>query len=150
MAVFSFIRSRSFLTVAIVLLLAGLGGAVYGWYLFNKKASDLKIVKPDYTLTATELFSAFDSNEKDATAKFSGKVVEVSGKVAQVEYSPADSTLSITLREDDQMSGVICTLAKGSAADPGVKTGDLIGIRGQCSGMLMDVLLNNCVITSGK
>jgi hypothetical protein len=150
MAVFSFFKNKTFRITALIVVVLGICGIVYGIFLFNKKASDLNDVKPQFTVSSTELFSDFDSNEKAATAKYAGKVVEVSGKVAQVEFSPADSTVSITLRDDDQLSGVICTLAKHIEKSPEIKTGETISIRGECSGMLMDVLLNNCVLVGKK
>jgi hypothetical protein len=45
------------------------------------------------------------------------------------------------------MSGVICTfhgIAQPSSNE--IKEGEIITVRGVCSGMLMDVLLNDCVI----
>ena len=47
------------------------------------------------------------------------------------------------------MSSVICTFPK--LTDPSkFKTGEEITLRGECSGFLMDVLLNNCSIVVKK
>lgn len=143
----TFTKSKTFRISAAVVLLAVLAGAAYGYYMFNLKRSDLSKVKPDFIISSSELYSAFESDEPGATAKFIGKVVEINGNVAQVEFGSADSTLSITLREDDQFSGVICTFnGIGEMSAMNIIPGQQIKVRGECSGMLMDVLLNNCVI----
>ncbi len=147
----TFTKSKYFRITAGLTLLAMIAGIAYGIFLFNKKHSDLSNVKPAFTLSSTDLYSAFESDEIAATVKYTGKVIEVRGIVARVEYSSADSTLSITLHEDDQFSGVICTfggIKDGSPVNPA--PGDQITIRGECSGMLMDVLMNNCVIMEGE
>jgi hypothetical protein len=142
-----FIKSKTFRISAVIVFLAILFGAAYGYYMFNLKRSDLSKVKPAYIISSKDLYSAFESDETGATAKYTGKVVEVNGNVAQVEFGDTDSTLSITLREEDQMSGVICTLSGiEDKSQVNINPGQQITIRGECSGMLMDVLLNNCVI----
>jgi hypothetical protein len=147
MACPTFTKSKTFRISAAIVLLVILGGAAYGYYMFNLKRTDLSKVKPAYVISSNELFSAFDSDETGATAKFAGKVVEVSGNVAQVEFGSTDSTLSVTLREDDELSGVICTFSGvEDKSKLNISAGQKISVRGECSGMLMDVLLNNCVI----
>jgi hypothetical protein len=147
MACPTFTKSKAFRISAAIILLAILAGATYGYYLYNQKRSDLSNVKPAFIISSADLYSAFESDETVATSRFAGKVIEVNGNVAQVEFGSADSTLSITLREDDQMSGVICTLSGiEDKSHMNINPGQNITIRGECSGMLMDVLLNNCVI----
>ena len=62
----------------------------------------------------------------------------------------ADSNnLNISLKTGSDISSVICTLTVfGDISD--LKEGDEITLRGECSGFLMDVLLNNCAIIPGK
>jgi hypothetical protein len=147
MACPTFTKSKTFRISLAIVLLSILAAATYGYYMFNLKRSDLSKVKPAYILSSKELFSAFESDETGATAKYIGKVVEVNGNVAQVEFGSADSTLSITLREDDELSGVICTFSGVlDKTEVNISPEQQITVRGECSGMLMDVLLNNCVI----
>jgi hypothetical protein len=147
MACPTFTKSKTFRISAAIVLVFILAGVAYGYYMFNMKRSDLRKVKPAFVISSKELYSAFEIDETGATARFIGKVVEVNGNVAQVEFGSADSTLSITLREDDQFSGVICTFnGIEDKSQVSINPGQQITIRGECSGMLMDVLLNNCVI----
>ncbi len=142
----AFTKSKYFRFTAVIALVSIVAGVMYGLYLFNLKRSDLSSVNPDYVLNSTELYSAFESDEAAATAKYIGKIVELTGNVAQVEFGSIDSTLNITLRPDDQFSGVICTFGEKENLSRKVIVGDQIIVRGECSGMLLDVLLNNCVI----
>lgn len=143
----AFTKTKKFRIAAVFFLVAVVVGVTFGFYQFYKVAPDLTKVKPSFVLTSSELYSAFETDEKSANTEYIGKVLEVSGKVAQVEFGSIDSSLNIVLREDDQFSGVICTFSRNmrqSAAS--VNIGDKVSIRGECSGMLLDVLLNNCAL----
>ena len=123
----------------------GLIAVLIGLYMFNKKAPDLSKVKPDYVLSFSELTDEFSMDEGAATAKYVDKVLEVRGPVLSTGAG-TDSTFSVTLGEAGQMIGVICTFRQtGGSKPPDIKEGTEITVRGVCSGMLMDILLNNCV-----
>jgi len=110
--------------------------------LFNKKHPDTAKAKPDYIITASSLQKEFEDNEKAASARYINKIIEVSGTIASV--TPSDNnTLNISLKTGSDMSSVNCTFqATGDLSK--LKAGEEITIRGECSGFLMDVLLNNC------
>jgi len=141
----TFTKSLYFRIPAALTMLAILAGIVYGIILFTKTHSDLSNVEPDFTITASGLYSAFEADETAATEKYVGKVIEVNGFVSQVEYISTSSTLNITLCDEDQISGVICTFNDFTDQSLVPSLGGNVTARGECSGMLMDVLLNNCV-----
>lgn len=128
-------------TVVLIAIIAGL-------YLFNKKAPDLAGVKPDYVLTASALYNDFETDEATATQKYVDKIIQVTGTITVIEVN-ADSTINITLGESSMTGSVICTM-KGAPdlAGMGLANGSEVVIKGICSGMLMDVLLNKCVIVT--
>ena len=76
------------------------------------------------------------------------KILEVTGKIASVK--PAENNVvSISLVTDSDLSSVICTFP--AVSDPSIfRVGDEITMRGECSGFLMDVLLNNCALIIQK
>jgi hypothetical protein len=127
------------LFAVIFLIIAGAGAGIY---LFNKQHKDLQKTRPDFILTASDLQKTFENDEAAATAKYVKKIIEVSGIIESV--NPGEGkTLSITLKTESDLSSVICTFQ--SAGDlPEFKAGDKIVLRGECSGYLTDVLLNNC------
>ena len=131
------------IALAIVLFIA-LGGILGGLYMFNKQHADLQKSKPDFVMTASDLQKAFEDNEADATAKYVNKVIEVSGTVESVKTGEGN-IINVTIKTGSDLSSVICTLAPQADASKLV-SGNETTIRGECSGFLMDVLLNNCVI----
>lgn len=126
--------------VAVVILT----GVVVGLMMYTRKHPDLSGVKPDHTISASGLFSEFETNEADAGARYIGKVIEVSGIIMALDQGNSDAK-SVTLDSGSPFGGIICTFQDPVSAD-GLVKGEEVTIRGECSGMLMDVLLNNCVL----
>jgi hypothetical protein len=127
-----------------VVMFIGLAAILAALYMYNLKHTDMAKAKPDFIITATALLKEFEDNEAAASAKYINKIVELTGTVATVK--PAENNIvNISLVTESDLSSVICTFA--AISDPSsVKTGDVITLRGECSGFLMDVLLNNCAI----
>lgn len=142
-------KKRTVLWILATIVVLGLVGGGYGFYEFFRTHKDLAKVKPDFTLTVSDLSSAFENDEAAATKKYVDKVVQVTGPVASVETG-SDSTINVTLRDTDALSGVICSFQGKGIEDVSIKKGDVAVIRGECSGVLLDVLLNNCVLISKK
>jgi hypothetical protein len=113
-------------------------------YMYNLKHTDMAKAKPDFVITASELLKEFEDNETVASTRYINKILEVKGTIASVK--PAENNvINISLMTGSDLSSVICTF--NAIADPSVlKTGDAITLRGECSGFLMDVLLNNCAV----
>jgi hypothetical protein len=113
-------------------------------YMYNLKATDMAKAKPDFVITASTLQKAFEDDETAASTMYINKILEVTGKIASVK--PAENNvISISLVTESDFSAVICTFhAVGDTSK--FSTGDEITLRGECSGFLMDVLLNNCAV----
>jgi hypothetical protein len=125
-----------------------IGSILAALILFNKKHPDTAKVKPDFVLTAIELQKDFENSETLASSKYINKILEVNGIIVSV--TPADSTnTNISLKTGNDISSVICTFHKLSDTSKLIP-GDEITLRGECSGFLMDVLLNNCSIIIKK
>jgi len=134
--------SLKIIILSLVIIVAG--GVIVGLIMYNKTDPDLSGVKADFVVSPSQLFEEFLGNEAEATEKYSGKIIEVTGIVSSFEEG-SGSAVSIHLDSGNLMGDVIFTL--GVEGDmPGIKEGDSVTLRGQCSGFLMDVLLNNAVI----
>jgi hypothetical protein len=134
---------KTYVKIALgIVLFIAIGSILVALKMYNKKHTDTSKAKPDFVVTATALQKEFEDNETAASAKYINKIVEVTGTVVSVK--PAENnSLNITLSTGSDMSSVICTFI--SLADPSIiKSGDKATVRGECSGFLMDVLLNNC------
>jgi hypothetical protein len=131
----------------IAITIIALAGAAAGFYMYNLKPKDLGKIKPDFIVNASELQSSFEENETAAALKYVNKIVEVSGEVGSVEPGENNS-VNISLKTNSSFSSVICTFPSGAVSE-NIKEGSQLSIRGECSGYLMDVLLNNCVVAGG-
>ena len=138
-------RMKKFVKPAIVtVLFLAIAGAATGLYLFNLRPRNLSKARPDFVISATDLQNEFEKDENAATAKYTGKVIEVTGEILSVKQGQNNS-VSVNLKTSSAMSSVICTFP--SANKPaGLAEGSNAVIHGVCSGYLMDVLLNNCAL----
>ena len=101
--------------------------------------------KPVAELSAAELFNRFDENESLANKEFLGEVVQVTGKVAGVDKSDKGEA-TVILLGDDAIFGVICGFGKENKDVEKLVPGSVVTVRGECTGMLSDVVLIRCVI----
>ena len=124
--------------------LLGLAGFGTGLYLLKKGHKDLLKVDPDYKITAIELQKAFEDNETAATEKYVNSIIEVTGTVESVGTGENNAT-NISLKTSNDLSLIICTFPL-EVNSLNISPGSPATVRGECSGYLMDVLLNNCVI----
>jgi hypothetical protein len=140
---------KTYIKIALVVVsLFAVGGILAALYLYNLQHTDTSKVKPDFVISASLLQKEFGDNEKEASAKYINKVIEVSGKISSVKPGENNIT-SITLETESPFSSVICTITAGTDVSK-LTEGNEITIRGECSGFLMDVLLNNCSLIQTK
>lgn len=112
--------------------------------MFNKPQKNLQNQKADFVLTAAQLHEEFTADEPAANQKYIGKSIEITGKVTSVNIEK-DKAVSVILETSDKNSSVICNFR--TSVDPKeIDTMKPVTIRGELSGFLMDVLLNNCVL----
>jgi hypothetical protein len=128
----------------LLIAIIGITAISAGIIMLKKTHADLSKVKPDFILSANELFSQFENNEVSFGEKYINTILEITGEVGSIDKSE-DETINISLKTDSPFAGIICTFQK-IPGDIELNKGDIITIRGECSGMLMDILLNNCAL----
>jgi hypothetical protein len=136
---------KTYIKIALfIVTFIALSGILAALYFYNLKHTDMAKAKPDFVITASVLQKAFEDDETAASTRYINKILEVTGTIASV--NPAENNiLSISLVTGSGISSVICTFP--AIADPSkFSTGHKITLRGECSGFLMDVLLNNCAV----
>jgi hypothetical protein len=127
-----------------VVFFVALGGIFAALYLYNLKPKDLQKVKPHFVLTAIDFQKAFEENEKVSSEKIINKIIDVSWELANIEAGEK-SSWNISLQTGSDFSKVTCTFH--NVPDTAVFfQRKQITIRGVCSGILSDVLLNNCAV----
>lgn len=136
---------KTYVKVALfVVTFIALSAILAGLYFYNLKHTDMAKAKPDFVVTASLLQKAFEADETAASARYINKVLEVTGKITSVKPA-ANNILSISLATENDLSSVICTFS--GISDPSkFISGNEITLRGECSGFLLDVLLNNCAV----
>jgi len=115
-------------------------------YAFRGAENSVEKIDASYSITANELFNAFDSDETAANEKFLGKVIEVKGTIGEFEKTN-NGFVVIKLSSDSPMGGVSCSFEtnQDNILRQAEKGGN-ITIKGTCSGMLMEVILDKCAV----
>ena len=130
--------------IALAALAATLIGMSVAYYLWNKPHENIGAAQPDLSISAVELFTAFETDENAANAQYLGKIIEVSGVVS--ESGANDDGSARVVLETGGMFGIACSLdpltQHPSTAFP---VGEKIKIKGKCSGYNLDVQLDRCV-----
>ena len=120
--------------------------AALGIYVIFKPEKTLVNSEPDYTITASELFSKYSINEEAANKTFLGKIIQISGTIREINIDDSMFT-SIILETGDLFSGVNCVMDnKYISNQKEILTDSEVTIKGECSGKLIDVILNDCIL----
>lgn len=118
----------------------------YAYHEYTRKPADLNDMQPQASLQAPELVQAYESNEQKANGLYLGKAIDVTGTVSEI-INQRDTSFNILLGKKDDMHRVSCLMNFNQAEKmKNIKTGDNISLRGICTGYLLDVELNRCVI----
>lgn len=127
-----------------ILVIAGIGIA----YVYNAPKASVDAKKVDYTLSATELFQEYSENQAIADQKFINRVIEVTGTIFEISEDQQGATVFF-LDTGESNAGVLCTMTlEDTQKVTHKKVGDAITIKGFCSGMLMEVVLNRCSLVN--
>jgi len=106
--------------------------------------------KPTATLSAKELYDAFESNEIKANSEYKGKVIAVTGVVSAITTSLIGDQpiVSLTATSNEHLSNlqtVTCTFAKvHSSSLASLSKGTTITMIGLVTGKMMGPRLTGC------
>lgn len=123
---------------------AALIGGSIGIYLWNKPVTSTSKLDAELQITAAELFDAYTADETAADSNYLGKVLEVTGTLKEIRTTD-NGKPALVLETNDALFGVLCEF-EDEAVAKALETGTTVTIKGVCSGMLFDVVLNRCVI----
>src|SRR5450631_589869 len=139
------LKKRKFFWVTIPLCLV-LIAVIWGIYLYNKPHGSAADGTVAISLNADSLFAQYQRDEHGADQLYLGKVIEVSGKIAEIQQNAQSEVLILSTQSGT--GGINCQLFPGEdKKEPPCHTGDLVKIRGRCTGFLMDVNLADCVVS---
>jgi len=133
-------RNTVFLIAVIIFIIV----AIFGYFQFNKPHRDVQKAKVDFTITASALLNEFESSSTNATEKYIGKILLVSGKVESINLNDTIASVQLT---GDGTFGVNCSFnSYGAKGLKEILVGNLIQVKGECKGYIDDVILNNCYL----
>lgn len=127
--------------LSVTFLIVLMSGAAM--YMYNKPASTTT-GSAEFFMPAGDLFQEFERNEGAANKRYLNKVIEVTGRVADIEA--VDSVgVNVTLESANPLFGIVCEFTDPNQSGD-IRIGEVVKIRGLCTGMLLDVVLVKCSI----
>jgi len=125
-------------------------GATFAFYLYNKGPLDVKHAK-GIKINAAELYQAYYKDSLTAVKKYSNKIVETTGVVAQVTLNQQNQRVVLMITKET--GGFInCTMEDSTAV---IKEDETVKIKGICTGImgmdlsmeiLGDVYMSRCYL----
>jgi phospholipid N-methyltransferase len=133
-------------TIIIVVLIMTAAAAGYGYKEYNRKPADVAGITPAAKLSADEMVNQYDSDEAKANKLYLGKTIQVTGVITQI-INQQDTLANVMVGDTSSMHKVSCLLEPAYISTiKQYNAGQQITIKGVCTGYLMDVELNRCVI----
>ena len=114
-----------------------------GFYMFNKPRDSAASQNTTSSISANSLYNEYQKNEAAANLKYLGKIIEVQGKLAVAANDSLQTNLSLYTGHSEGL--INCQMFNG-LVKANLKQGDLINVKGKCTGFLMDVNLVDCII----
>jgi len=115
--------------------------------IYYKPHRSVKNETAAFKLTVTQLVDAFSEDETKANEKYLGKVLEVEGRLKEIILN--DSSLVLLMGDSTQMTGLSCYLLRDQKNKyTTLKKGQPVGVKGICNGMLLDVVMDKCILLS--
>lgn len=130
------------IVIAVVFVAVGIG--VY--FIFTERFDDTSIKTAAYTLSADDLIKEFQQNDSAANKKYAEKIILVNGKIAETEA--ADTTINIKMMDSLTGSYIIFAFQEQHIKEAKqLKEGDMVSIKGSCSGGTFSKILETEYIT---
>ena len=100
--------------------------------------------KPNLIVSAKKLYKDYNANEIAADEKYKGKIIEVTGVIRDIGNDIMDNAY-VTLVGDQYFGDIQCYFSEKSVV-ASLSKGKRITIIGSCSGLMMNVHINNCIV----
>jgi hypothetical protein len=114
-------------------------------WVFRKTPESVGNSKPEIKTDVVSIINDYEKSESEANKKYLDKIILVTGTVESIKNTGEE--ISVTLKEQNSISGVICNFNKNSIDTSTFITGSVISVIGICNGYLMDVVLSKCVLS---
>ena len=99
---------------------------------------------PSVTISASKLYKEYNENEIAADEKYKGKIIEVTGVIRDIGNDIMDNAY-ITLVGNEYFGDIQCYFNEKSVVAK-LSKGKRITVIGSCSGLMINVQVNNCIV----
>ncbi len=141
------LSKKNILLIAILIVLCT---GIYCYKEYNREPADVSNIEPAASLTAIVLVDSYESDEANANKLYLGKTIQLTGAIAEIN-NLQDTLVNVLIGDSNSMHKVSCLLdSRYLASVKNYRVGQQITIRGVCTGYLMDVEMNRCVIIEKK
>ena len=137
---------KRFAFVGAMVLLLVIG--VIAYFQFNQPRKDVSAQHTDVTINASQLYQQYEGHEQEANQKYLDKVIEVKGKVSEVQNNNGLNVL--LMNAGNGMGGINCSMKENTTLNAVQLQGKEVLVKGKCTGFLMDVNLVDCVLIQPK
>lgn len=132
----------------LILLAVLIIGGFIGWQVFlNIPKATVKEKAVDITISADNLYKEYSANEGAGDKKYISQVIQVKGKITDKYEDEQGASVVLLGLEGEDMGGVLCTFELSEKEKINqISIGEEVSVKGSCSGILMEVVLNRCVL----
>jgi hypothetical protein len=140
---------KPWIKILLILFALGVIGAGLGYkFVYNKPHRNYEKAKADFSLMGGELFAQFKSSTPQASEKYTGKVLEISGILSSVE-TPDSLTIAVFALSEGMFGdeGIRCSMLPNFSVNISKYIGSEVKIKGYCTGYNeTDVIMEKCSI----
>ncbi len=140
---------KTLMKVVLVLVVLGIVGVGLGYkFVYNKPHTNYEKATADFSLAGMELFSQFKSSTQQASERYTGKVLEITGKLNSVE-TPDSLTIAVFTLDEGMFGdeGIRCAMLPNHARQITQYIGADVKLKGYCTGYNeTDVIMEKCSI----
>ncbi len=135
----------AFIAVTILLIVI----SVTAYYRYNQPRKDVSAQHTDVTINANQLYQQYYEHEQEANQKYLDKVIEVKGKVSEVQSN--NGLIVLLINAGNGMGGINCSMKENNSINVMQQLKDKeVLVKGKCTGFLMDVNLVDCLLVQPK
>lgn len=133
--------------IFIAALLCALGFGIFV-FMGGLSTGEINMEKANIEVVTSpiNLLSAFEEDEISANEKYASKVIKVTGSLSDIK-TVSETNLQLVLQAENSIGNVVCNLQSDIEIElENLKIGDLINIKGMCTGYMFDVVMDHCII----
>lgn len=133
-------------TIIVLFAILGSGDSSDGSATNNSSGTSTQAPKEEViSISAKDLFAAYEENEVKADNLYKGKQLEVTGVVSDISKDIADNVY-VSLETDNMFLAIQCYVKdeKDVAKVTNLKAGDKVTLVGKCEGKLIHINVKNC------